>query len=41
MNTKVVMTLSAAVMAAAGIALTFMPGEVLGYLSGGQPVRIL
>jgi hypothetical protein len=37
MNTKVVMTLSAAVMAATGIALTFMPLEVLGYLSGGQP----
>ncbi len=31
------MTLSAAVMAATGIALTFMPVEVLGYLSGGQP----
>ena len=33
MNTKVLMTLSAAIMAIAGILLTFLPGELLSFIS--------
>lgn len=37
MNTKVLMTLSAAIMGVAGILLTFLPEELLGYISSGEP----
>ncbi|MCE2994913.1 MAG: hypothetical protein ACK5RG_16400 [Cyclobacteriaceae bacterium] len=36
MNTKVVMSVSAVTMGLAGLALSFLPAEVLSYLSGGN-----
>jgi len=36
MNTKVLMTVSAAIMGVAGILLTFLPEELLGYISSGE-----
>lgn len=41
MNTRILMTLSAAIMATAGILLTFVPDELLGIISPAQQFSVL
>ena len=40
MNTKYIMTASAVVMGLAGVALIFMPAEILTYFAQGNPAKI-
>src|SRR6478736_764994 len=40
MNTKLIMTISSVIMGVVGIALTFIPSEILGYFSN-EPFPVL